>query len=250
MANETIPLYLDWSFWAVVVAAIAIVLSQLPPVHLWFRSARLDIEPYSRIHITHRVGNPNIQLHLIIGNVGGRMVKIKGLSVRVDRDGKDVATLPAQSYLQNPSDKNTVLFTSFSLKPNEEWAHIVNFLNYFSREDEKKYRSTESNLREDILSKRNIIQNKEILVEAADHLVTPFIEMFNDKFIWHPGEYKVTISVITSNDNANVMKNYRFMLFESDSNDLSKSKDEYKYGDGINWDSGRHAGVIIQLIEA
>lgn len=97
MVNETIPLYLDWSFWAVVVAAIAIVLSQLPRVHLWFRRARLDIEPYSRIHITHRVGNPSIQLHLIIGNVGGRMVKIKGLSVRVDRDGKDVATLPAQS---------------------------------------------------------------------------------------------------------------------------------------------------------
>lgn len=71
MANETIPLYLDWSFLAVVVAAIAIVLSQLPPVHLWFRSARLDIEPYSRIHITHRVGNPNIQLHLILAMLAG-----------------------------------------------------------------------------------------------------------------------------------------------------------------------------------
>lgn len=137
------------------------------------------------------------------------------------------------------------------MKPNEEWAHIVNFLNYFSREDEKKYRSAESILREDILSKRNIIQNKETLAEAANHFVTPFIEMFSDKFIWHPGEYKVTISIITSNDNANVMKNYRFTLFESDSNELSKSKDDYKYGDGIYWDSGRHAGVvIIQLIEA
>jgi len=68
MEEVTTPLYLNWSFWAVVFAAIAIALSQLPPIRLWFKKAKLEIELYSKIAITHKVGNPNLQLHLIINN--------------------------------------------------------------------------------------------------------------------------------------------------------------------------------------
>lgn len=245
-----IPLYMDWSFWAVVVAAVALVLSQLPPIHQLLRRAKLDVEPYSRIYISHKVGNPNVSLHLILTNVGGRNIKVKDITLRVTREGKEVSVLPAQNYYQNPSDKDTVLFTSFSLKPKDEWAHIVNFLNFFSRGDEKKYRGAESKLREVILKKRNALEKKDQLVEAENEYVTPFIEMFNQKFVWHPGEYEVEISVLTSKTSANIKKNYRLTLFESDSAELTKVKDDYKYGDGINWNSGDHTGVVVQIVEA
>jgi hypothetical protein len=166
------------------------------------------------------------------------------------RDGKDVAVLPAQSYFQNPSDKSTVLFTSFSLKPNEEWVHVVNFLNFFSRDDDKKFRSAESKLREAILEKRKTLEEKDQLVEAEGSFVAPFLEMFNQKFIWQPGEYAIAISVLASHKNANIQKNYRLTLFESDSAELTKVKDDYKFGDGINWDSGKHPGVFVQILEA
>jgi hypothetical protein len=250
MATANVPLYLDWSFWAVVVAFIAVALSQLPPVHLWFRRARIDLETHSRIHITHKIGNPNLQLHLILSNVGGRLVRVKNIIVKVKRDGKEVAVLPAQNYLQNPNDTNAIMFTSFSLKPKEEWAHIVNFLNYFSRADEKRYRSAESNLRADILMQKQIPGNKDVLVETTDDLVAPFKSIFDEKFIWNPGEYEIATLVITSNSRANITKNYRFTLFESDSAELSKVANDYKYGDGINWDSGNHPGVIAQITEA
>jgi len=74
--------------------------------------------------------------------------------------------------------------------------------------------------------------------------------MFSQKFVWHPGEYKVEISVLTSNKIANIKRNYRLTLFESDSAELIKVRDDYKYGDGINWDSGKHPGVIVQIVEA
>ena len=244
------PLYMDWSFWAVAVAAIAVILSQLPPIHLLVRRARIDIEPYSRIHITHKIGNPNVQFHLIVTNIGGRNVKIKNLTVRIKRDGADVTTLPAVNYLQNPGDKTNVLFTSFSLKPKEEWSHIVNFLNYFSRIEEKKYKIAEAALRKDILEKRNLLENKDQVVAANNDFVAPFIEMFNSKFIWTPGEYEVAIFVSASNKKANIEKRYRFTLFESDSNELSESKNAFEFGDGINWDSGNYTGVIVQIVEA
>jgi len=45
--------YQDWTFWAVLVAAIAIILSQIPPIHVLIKRAKLDMELYSRINITH-----------------------------------------------------------------------------------------------------------------------------------------------------------------------------------------------------
>src|SRR5690606_18603404 len=119
------PFYIDWAFWAVIVALAAVVLSQLPPVHIWFKRAKLDVELYSKIGITHKVGNPNLQLHLIINNIGGRKARIKDISVSIARDGSSLVELPAQNYLQNQNDKNTLLFTTFSLQPGEEWAHII-----------------------------------------------------------------------------------------------------------------------------
>ncbi|MFH1094585.1 MAG: hypothetical protein V1739_10620 [Candidatus Omnitrophota bacterium] len=77
MTEASIPIYLNWSFWAVVIAGVALIFSQLPPIHLLLKKAKLDIELYSKIHITHKIGNPNLQIHLIINNVGGKVVKIK-----------------------------------------------------------------------------------------------------------------------------------------------------------------------------
>src|SRR5438093_1562153 len=141
MQQAGVPLYLDWSFWAVTVAAIAVILSQLPPIHQLVRPGKLVMEVYSRIAITQKIGNPNLQLHVILTNAGGRSARIKGITLRVRRDGKDLVVLPAQNYLQEPNDKTTLLFTSFSIKPKEEWAHIVNCFGIFSRADEKKYKA-------------------------------------------------------------------------------------------------------------
>lgn len=157
MEAATTHLYSNWSFWAVLVSAIAVLLSQLPPVRLWFKKAKLDIEMYSKISITHKVGNPNLQVHLIINNIGGRKIRVKGISASIKKDGKLVATLPAQNYLESQSSQNTLLFTPFSLAPSQEWAHIINLLNFFNREDEQEYRGLEAKMLANYRSKKVIL---------------------------------------------------------------------------------------------
>jgi len=246
MQPNTVPLYADWSFWAVVVAAIAILLSQLPPVHQVVRRAKLTMELYTRAHITHKVGNPNVQLHIILSNVGGRSIRIRGMALKVRRDGKDLAALPAQ----NSNDERTVLFTTFSLSPKEEWAHIVNFLNYFARPHEKKYRAAEVALKRDIAEKKKIPENEKVLVHAEAVFVEPFNQMFDAWFIWQPGEYELRIEVDTAAERARIAKTYRFTLFESDSDELLAAKEDFRLGDGIYWNTGNHPGVLVQLVEA
>lgn len=243
------PFYLDWTFWAVVVAFLAIALSQLPPIHIMLRRAKLDIEAYSRIHLTHRIGNPNAQLHLIVSNIGGREVKVKSIVLHFKRGDEDRFTLPAQNY-QASGDKDTVLLTSFKLKPKDEWVHIVNFLNFFSRTDEKTFRQIESNLKNDIFAKKEIPDNKDKIVEAMPSNVQPVIEFFQHKFRWVPGEYEIALEIQTEPQCAGVSKHYRVTLFESDSAELRSYADDYKIGAGVFWDNARHTGLILPLTEA
>ena len=136
MAEISPPIFLDWSFWAVIISVFALALSQLPPVIRWFKRPRLDVELYSRIAITHKVGNPNLHLHIIVTNVGGKDLRVKAITVRIKRDDKFIFNLSAQSFLIEPNDKSSVLLTPIRLKPSEDWSHIVIFFSTFDREDE------------------------------------------------------------------------------------------------------------------
>lgn len=251
MEAEVIPLYINWSFWAVVVAALALLLSQIPPIHILLKKAKIDFELYSKLSLTHKVGNPNLQLHIIISNVGGKKVRVKGVDATITRDGNQVASLPAQNFLQDPSDKNTVLFTSFSLKPEQEWGHIVNMLRFFGREEEREYRQIEGNIKEDIFAKRDQIEGEvKELIEANPDNVAPFHAFFRERFIWTAGEYELKVKVTTDIDSANAEKSYRFTIFEYYEEELKKITDEYKNGAGIFWDSTTPQSVILELKEA
>ena len=61
---------------AVVVAAIAVVLFQRPPLNILLRRAKLEVEAYSTLALFRKLVNPNAQLNLIITNTGGRRIKI------------------------------------------------------------------------------------------------------------------------------------------------------------------------------
>ncbi|KTD15962.1 hypothetical protein [Legionella israelensis] len=250
MEAVTTPLYSNWSFWAVFIAAIAVILSQCPPVRFWFKKAKLDIEIYSKISITHKVGNPNLQIHLIVNNIGGRKVRVKGITASIKKDGKLVATLPAQNYLESQNNQNTLLFTPFSLNPSEEWAHIINLLNFFNREDEQEYRGLEAKILANYRSKKeNSKQESQDLIEIDEVLVQPFHDFFNKHFIWSTGEYLLTVNINTDYKSADISKDYRFTIFESHTAQLKEITDKYKFGDGIWWNSAL-SNVIIDIKEA
>ena len=253
MPVTVVPFYLDWSFWAVIIAFIAVFLSQVPPIKQLIKKGKLDLEVYSKISISHKLGNPNLQLHLILSNIGGRNVRVKDITISLLRDNKEVAALPALSYLQNQSDQNTLLFTTFSLKPNQEWAHITNFLNVYNREDEKKYQNIEGEMIADYRKNKKEPGDKDEghEIEHTKELVDKAFDFFNSKHIWEPGEYDMAIKVKPSNNIANISKKYRFTIFESHTEQLKVITDYYKLGGGIWYDPSRvKTSVILPISEA
>lgn len=253
MQNVATPLYMDWSFWAVVVAFAALVLSQIPPIHVMLRRAKLDLELYSKVSVMHKLGNPNIQLHLILNNIGGRRVRVKDIKVSISKDGKHLVDLQAQNYLQNQNDQNSILFTTFALEPKAEWAHTTNFLNFFSRDDEKNYQKIEGDLLADLRAHQKEIkgeENKEELYEHPNVLVQPAFEFFEKHFCWKAGEYSMSVTVTTDSTSAGISKNYRFTIFESHTETLSAIKEHFKYGGGLYWNPKIQTSVILEVTEA
>ena len=198
--------------------------------------------------VSNDVGNPLLQLHLVISNGGGRNIQIKSITLIVERDNQQISSLQAQSYLQLPSDDNAILLTPFRIKLVEEWGHSINFFAHLSREEEKQLREHRSALRNNILSKR-VGKSESEIVEADDGYIKPLTDFFDNKFVWKPGEYRLHLSISADPGSANVSRSYRFTLFESDRDTLTQHVDGYKYGEGIYFPSSNYIGINLGIKE-
>lgn len=239
---------MDWQFWSAIAAVVAIVLSQLPPIRLWFLPKKLEVEVHSRIQVTHQVGNPNVGMFVSIRNTGGRELRIRSLQITMTRESFSPIVLHAQNYFESPSSQASTLFVPFSLKPSDTWAHGTNFLNLFDRSTEKLYRESESKLSTDIKNKlQTRPEGSKSMVEAEPEFVLPFIQLFNKLFIWQPAEYVAELIVVAEPGSASFSKKYRFTIFESDSHELSSYKEDYKFGGGLTFNTEKHSGVFVPL---
>ena len=245
----TAPFYFDWQFWSAVVALLALLLSQLQPLHVLLRRPKLQCEAFSRLHITHKLGNPNAQWHLILENVGGRDIRVKAISLALRRVDDQRFSLQAQNYLRTPDATEAVMLTPFRLKPGEEWAHVLNFFNMYSRDDDKEYRRLESAVRTDILGRKELAQDKEVMCEAATASVELAISFFKRHYKWEAGEYEVELVVDTDFPGANIRKRFRFSLFETEAGELKSYSDGYKFGAGVYWVSPSQPGIVVPIRE-
>lgn len=248
MPVDQSPLYLDWQFWAAIVAGLALVLSQLPPIKLWFLPRKLDVEVHSRLRVAHWIGNPHISLFTSIRNTGGRSLRIKTVDISITRDGEALGLHPAQNYYEKVSDHATVLFLPFTLQPGDSWEHGVNFYKDFERATEKSIREHISALTADINGKlESKPESDKEPVVAEQHLVDPFKVLFDRLFFWIPGEYVVELRVGAEPGGASFTQKYRFTLFESDTSELRSYVEDYKLGGGLMYNTQRHIGIFVPL---
>ncbi len=227
------PNFADSGWWQGVVALVALALSQLPPVRLWFKRPRLDLVAFEKVALTEDVGFPGVQLHINITNSGGREVRIKKIALMLKRQDDPAREMIGRGYYEKASDPQAALLTPFQLKPREEWGHVVNFFNYRTREDQKAYAAAVNDLKRDILNKRANLPKDHPDVEADAAIVLRLQQMFDASFYWRSGEYSVDLLVETARSKANAKNVYRITLFESDSEALHNHRNELKTGNGV-----------------
>lgn len=234
-AVSATPFYRDWTFWSSAIAFVALAFSVGPLIWKWLRPPKLELHLYDRIALTHKVGNPNLQAHFIVRNVGGREVRVTSVTASITRDGGLPSTLPALNWQIGPGQ--TLVFTPFTLRSRDQWANLLNFIAPWGRENEQRYRRLQYALQTDIDQKaaQRPPANNNQLVEADPTLVAPLIEMYqNNNNRWQAGQYELAIVVTTPLKRVRAEQRYRFTLFETDAEELRLLTEDYKWGFGIH----------------
>ncbi|PSV62465.1 hypothetical protein C9J48_10905 [Photobacterium profundum] len=249
MPNPEVSFFTDPKVWSVVIAALAVVLSQFPPIYQLIRRGKLELDVYEKAHITHSLGNPNLQFHLILNNVGGRAVTVKSIEAEVKLESEPTNIIKAQNFIKSNESNGQVLLTKFKLKSGEEWAHLTNFFNDFAKSEEKKSKLFSKRARDELTEKFKVKNSTQEMVELEEDLVNEIQSFFDDKFIWQHGEYIINIVVKCTDEKQNISKKFRFTLFESDSDELREYSQKYKYGEGIIFPSKTDVGVVTKLNE-
>ncbi len=234
MEVQQVAFYSDPRVWSAAIALLALILSQLPPIHKLLRRGKLELDVYEKACVSHMFGNPNLQLHIILNNTGGKPVTITGLNVSIKQGSRSIGSISGKNYIKIPEKSGQVLLTKFKLKSGDEWAHLTNFYNDFSQHDEKTFKSLTKRIRDDIshkLEKRP--KDATGLVQISDSLLTEVRSFSNSHNVWETGEYRLDLNVLCSDSKYNISKSFRFTLYESDSDELKEQIDRYKYGEGI-----------------
>lgn len=236
-----------------VISLCALVFAAYPTIRLALLPERLVMDAHSSIHITDKYGYPNFSLPLSFRNDGGSEIRVKTIHATIRRDGKHIGVYTGNRFLDESGPQSKMfLLTSLRIKAGEEWGRSTFFSNKIDRRTETTLRAAFSEMSQDVNTKRKALKPGKAAdeVEADPKLVVPFTESFERNFVWEPGEYAIEIRVTAEPDAASLTREFRFVLFESDTASLRKRVEKYKFGIGIFGDPPDPLFVSISPVES
>jgi len=252
--QQEVPFYFNWTFWQWTVSLSALFISITPYIVRYIKGTSISLDVINKIVIHHTIGNPNINLFLIIQNNGGLPVKITKIALEICKDEKTY-TIPAQSYFPEASENKQAILAPFRLLPEQGWTHGVYFYPDFTREDDIKFRKMRGELKANIQSKPIVMATSQPatqtpLTEADPQYLAPVMDFFNNHFMWSMGEYTGTVTIHAEPNKATIMKKFRFHLYDTESTELRNYSADYKYGLGVyDFNLEKHPSIFVTTSE-
>lgn len=222
-------IFSDMKFWAVLISLVSLCVSLYPSVRAKIKGAKLNIEIHDNIAVSHKYGWTNLQWNITLINTGGLDVRVKGISLKLIRDGKSIE-IPARSYYQSTDSISPVIFTSLKLKPGEEIAHNYVFFPYLDRKEERLIRELESKAKVETAPDITMFTTPKALSQDTYDQLHEFYER---NFDLKHGEYQLELHVKTHPIAKAPGHKYRFTIFEGDEEDLRNTTAGYKTGAGV-----------------
>lgn len=230
----------DPAVWTAIVAVLALILSQLPPVRELIKGVKVKITVPELVMLYHFMGNIQTNLFLDIHNVGGRTICIAKIECGIKNSSGSWWKLPAQTYYsreppsQHGQPPPELLMGLISLKSGERWSETVRCFRLWTETEEEKVNDIIAKIRSNIIEKiqQQIIPSQQ-LAEANEDFVKEAKDFFEKKFDLHKGNYQFFIATLSESNQVLNVRGFDFTLFESNIRALQAHTEEYKYGAGI-----------------
>jgi len=120
----------------------------------------------------HSLGNPNLQFHLIINNVGGQRVTVEGIELELVFELEKPQKIKAQNFIKDNEPNGQVLLSKFKVNSGEEWVRLTNFFNDFTKAKEKESKAFIKKARDDLQKKLKVKSYNRDMVEISRSLVS------------------------------------------------------------------------------
>ncbi len=239
----------DPTAWGTVVAAIAVVLSQIPPLKVYFQRAHLKLSFPDRFTVLHHLGNPQIMMLVTLENVCARKVTVTKMEGLLLPPTGPAVVLPGQQYIsrqlpgagQLPPE---LLLVGISLKPDESWGENVRFFASFSEDEEDYVNRIIGGMKKDIWNKQMARQMAGSLfpTETDEKLVADATAFFTHKFWLTKGNYTFLIAARDERGQLLAVQGTEFTLYENSISAMREATEEYKYGAGVYYPNQLSAG--------
>lgn len=244
------------AFWSMLVAVLALILSQLPPVRQLIRGKKLRLAVSELVGVTHSFGNTNMNLWVDLENTGGRTITIKRIKCFLKLLNGPTQVLTAMTYYLTESfsqDKEVQLpLSEIALKPGDRWSGFLHLwdVNTWTRATEAKFKAVKRAFQEDLDKKlaalANVPIDKRPLVEIEPPLQREAEEIVKNVRRLDQGEYRFWVSAYEQESGSPIqVAGYEFTLFEADVSQIFENLSDFRYGFGVNLQTRKHGLVAV-----
>lgn len=229
-----------------VIAVLALILSQLPPIRQMLKGKKLRITVADPVQISHFFGNTNLTFWVDLVNVGGKTISVSRLVCLLARQGR-IQLLTAKTYWLTEllsSDKPLQLpLPEIVLKPGERWSGYVHLWDTetWGRATERRVKSLMVKIRDNI-SEKAAKRDKEMidipvgdrpLVEADSHLIQEASDIVGDLRSLEATDYELLVAAFDDPKQSPLKSvGFNLTIFESDFDDIFEDIEDYRYGFG------------------
>lgn len=248
--------------WKAIIALLALVLSQLPPIRQMIKGKKLRMSVADIAQFTHIFGNTNMSLWIDLENIGAKTITISRINCLLRRQEQTIQTLTARTYWVTESlsrEKPLELpLPEIALKPGERWSGYLHFwdTNAWSKAIQGKVKSIILRMRDDTTSKATIRDkamesipiNSRPLVEADPSLMQEINDILKNLKKIEEGDYEMFVATYETTARSPLKTlGFDFTIFETDVQDIFEDTVDYKYGFGIHLPSSKTKYVQIYI---
>jgi hypothetical protein len=221
-----------------IVAAVAVVLSQFPPIYTFFQSPEYVTEIGEYLQLDHQVGFIGLGLSFHVANSGSVPGRVKEMQLSIrSTDGRYEKRLSAltfatsDQYAAGGARSNVqTSFTSISVGQGEDWGGFIIFAEPIDNQIQVSIRELQYKVVDYIendTSGSDLVEIPSELEQQASMLARSNLKRFP------AGEYIGRLSVVVDGD-ANIEKCFRFALGADVVAQFERRISEYRYGIGIH----------------
>ena len=235
------------------VALVALVLSQLPPLRRLFKKKELTLAAADTVGVLHFFGNTQLDVWIVLENSGGKQIKIDRIDCVLTRNNKEVQRLVANSYWLTESlgqDRAIQLpLAEIALKPEDRWSGYLRAWDRdrWSKPIQREVNHLSTAMREQI--SRKLESGEQKPVEIDDDLMEQLRDVTKRLAVLEEGDYTLTIRVFERSSTQPLQTTtFDFTMFENDVASLyADLETDYRMGFGPLWPSVSKMPVQLNL---